>query len=99
MKILIQKSIYIYLCLLASLTFGQQSKNRESGPKISIGAYVAEQSDSLPLQSKDLLLNKLNQLITANGITNGAIGTRFILTPKINVLTKNIIAGPQPCMH
>jgi len=98
MKISIQNSVFIYLFLLVTLTYGQQSKSRESGPKISIGAYVADQADSLPLQSKDLLLNKLNQLITANGITNGAIGTRFILTPKINVLTKNIIAGP-PTMH
>lgn len=98
MKISIQNNVFIYLFLLVNLTYGQQSKSKENGPKISIGAYIAEQADSLPLQSKDLLLNKLNQLITANGITNGAIGTRFILTPKINVLTKNIIAGP-PTMH
>jgi hypothetical protein len=98
MKMSIQNSVFTCLFLLAAFAYGQQSKNRENGPKISIGAYVADQADSLPLQSKDLLLNKLNQLITANGITNGAIGTRFILTPKINVLTNNIIAGP-PTMH
>jgi hypothetical protein len=73
-------------------------KIEKADQKFQLGPYVAEQSDSLPLQSKDLLLNKLNQLITANGITNGAIGTRFILTPKINVLTKNILSGPQPCI-
>jgi hypothetical protein len=93
MKISIQNNVFTCLFLLAAIAFGQQTKSRENGPKISIGAYVAEQADSLPMQSKDLLLNKLNQLITANGITNGAIGTRFILTPKINVLTKDIIGG------
>lgn len=65
---------------------------------VSISAYVPEQSENIPAAARDLLLNKMNQLITQNGISNGPLGSRFIITPNVMVMTKDILPGPPP-MH
>ena len=63
---------------------------------VSISAYVPEQSENIPTAAREMLLNKMNQLITQNGISNGPLGSRFIITPNVMVMTKDILPGPPP---
>ncbi|HRH64687.1 MAG TPA: hypothetical protein PLU53_00165 [Bacteroidia bacterium] len=84
-----------FLFILHTHTIAGVSEERSG---ISMSGYVSEQIEGLPPISKDLLQNKLNQIVTQNGITNGPLGSRFIITPNINVMTKDILPGPPP-MH
>jgi len=43
-----------------------------------------------------MLLNKLNQIITNNGISDNGYNSRFIITPNITVLSKNVTATAPP---
>ena len=70
----------------------------EGAGSISMSGYVSDQIEGLPPISKSFLENKLGQIVTQNGITNGPLGSRFIITPNISVLTKDILPGPPP-MH
>lgn len=63
---------------------------------VSISAYMPDQVESVPAAAREMLMNKMNQLITQNGITNGPIGSRFIITPNVMVIDKNTIPGPPP---
>lgn len=62
--------------------------------QISLGAYIPEQGTGIPAAAREQLINKMNQLITQNGITNAPIGTRFIITPKVIETTRDIVPGP-----
>lgn len=61
--------------------------------RISIHAYVPE-SEEIPYESHKMLVSKLSQIISANGIADNENVVRFILTAKINVVSKDIVVGP-----
>jgi hypothetical protein len=46
------------------------------------------------LEAKNLLVTKLNQITSNNGISASQANPRFIITANVNVGTKDIIAGP-----
>jgi hypothetical protein len=81
--------------LLVSTSFAQSTTDLN---RIAISSYVSDQIEAFPAAAKDLLKNKLGQIVTQNGMTGGLIGSRFIITANVNVLTKDIIAGP-PAMN
>ncbi|MGN0047809.1 MAG: hypothetical protein ACI37U_02780 [Bacteroides sp.] len=50
--------------------------------------------EALSDEAAKLLQTKLLQIITANGVADNECITRFILTARINVLTKDVVPGP-----
>lgn len=60
---------------------------------ITIHAYVPEY-EGLPYEANKLLQSKLSQIITANGIADNENFVRFVLTAKVNVISKDIVPGP-----
>ena len=80
------------LALSAIFTVQAQNRLDDSG-RICIHAVVPK-SEALPSESAKLLESKLSQIITKNGIADNEYGVRFVLTAKVNVLSKDIVAGP-----
>ncbi|WP_179349241.1 hypothetical protein [Winogradskyella pacifica] len=80
--------------LLFSFSFGQNSlgKTDDLG-RVQISTYVSDQIDGLPGSAKNLLENKLNQIATVNGM-GGSKDSRFIITPNITLLFKEVLPGP-----
>lgn len=62
--------------------------------KISLMSYLPENTKNLPTNARELLLSKLNQITTQNGLGADGINKRFILTATINPISKDIISGP-----
>ena len=62
--------------------------------KLVLNTYVPDQVDEISADVKSLLQNKLNQIVAAKGIGGVTINPRFVILVKVNVLTKDIIAGP-----
>ncbi|EPR70697.1 hypothetical protein ADIWIN_3344 [Winogradskyella psychrotolerans RS-3] len=91
MKYYLNTLIFI---LLFSFSFGQNSlgKTDDLG-RIQISTYVSDQIDGLPGSAKNLLENKLNQIATMNGM-GGSQNSRFIITPNITLLFKEVLPGP-----
>ncbi|MFC0518665.1 hypothetical protein ACFFGT_30905 [Mucilaginibacter angelicae] len=58
--------------------------------RIILAAYVPTQVENIPEGAKNMLLNKLNQLITAGGMGGSAYNQRFIITANTVVVTKDI---------
>ncbi len=88
--------IYIITLLVITNLVAQNNKINYDG--ILLGAYIPEQVENIPAVAKRMFINKLGQLITQNGISDDVNNSRFILTPNVTVLTKNITAT-APIMH
>lgn len=63
---------------------------------IYLGANIPEQAEDIPSNSKSLFVNKLGQIITKNGVSDDLNNSRFILVPKVSVITKNITPTAPP---
>ena len=90
------KQIQFILVLIAfsfsTIVNAQNELNDYS--KLVLNTFVPEQVDGISADVKSLLENKLNQITTAKGIGGNTINPRFVIFVKVNVLSKDIIAGP-----
>ncbi|GAA4895697.1 hypothetical protein GCM10023311_20560 [Flaviramulus aquimarinus] len=80
--------------LISSITLVAQDDINYDG--IFIGAYVPLQIESIPQSAKKMLGNKLTQMITNKGIGDNSFNSRFIITPNVMVLSKDIVASAPP---
>ncbi len=88
-----KKVIYILLFLVVNSLLAQE-KTSNSG--ISLAAYVPRQVEGIPASAKRMLLNRLTQVITKNGISENVYNSRFILAPNVSVLSKDITPTAPP---
>jgi hypothetical protein len=61
--------------------------------RIVLNAYISPNAN-IPIEARLQLENKLSQIATSNGVGGSDANPRFIITAKVNVLTKDIIPGP-----
>ncbi|BAO76878.1 hypothetical protein [Winogradskyella sp. PG-2] len=87
-----KKIIYIFLFSVTTVLFAQENDNG-----ITLGSYIPEQAEGIPSYAQNMLINKLGRIITENGISDNVYNSRFIITPNITVLSKNI-TGTAPTM-
>ena len=81
--------LYLFVLLLATYVHAETS---DVG-RVTIKAYMPDR-ENIPPESKKLIQTKLSQLITENGIADNDAFNRFVLTAKVNVVSKDIVAGP-----
>lgn len=87
-----KRIIAVLIITIAAITASAQVKLDDFG-RIVLNTYLPD-SIALPVEAKNLLLTKLNQITSNNGIGGSLANPRFIITANINVGTKDIIAGP-----
>lgn len=84
------------ICLLAftviTITSSAQLKLDDFG-RVILNSYLPD-NINLPSEAKSLLITKLNQIASNNGMGGSQANPRFIITANVNVGTKDIIAGP-----
>jgi hypothetical protein len=84
----------LILLLFTSFSFGQNSAGKTDDlARVQLSTFVSEQIDGLPSAAKNLLKNKLNKIVTMNGL-GGTQNSRFIITPNISVLFQEVLPGP-----
>jgi hypothetical protein len=82
------------LLFCVSISLGQNNAGKtDDSARIQLSTFVSEQIDGLPSAAKNLLKNKLNKIVTMNGL-GGATNSRFIITPNISVLFQEVLPGP-----
>jgi len=70
----------------------------DDNARIVLNAFVSDQVEGLTASVKANLTNKLNQIASENGLSGSSWNPRFILTPNVVVLTKDITPTAPP-MH
>ena len=85
-----KKLIVSLICLcVASVAWAQEKT-------ISIYVYIPEQSETIPQPIMDYLSNSLTTSVTTNGLAaQNEYLTQFLLLPKVNIVTKNVLATTQ----
>lgn len=86
------KRFLFYLMISYAMITNAQTTLDDIG-RITIQAYVPE-TESLPQEAAKLLQTRLSQIISSNGIADNEYCERFVLTAKVNILTKDIVPGP-----
>ncbi len=69
---------------------------QENDNGITLGTYISEQSEGIPAHARNMLKDKLRLIIIKNGISDNIYNSRFIITPNITVLSKNITGTAPP---
>ena len=84
------------LIILAAVIFSNSvfCQTQSDVSRIVLNAAVIDKENKLPEEAKNQLIAKLNQVTTENGVGGNALSARFVIAAKINVLSKDIIAGP-----
>ena len=88
-----KRLVYI-IFFVATTVVAQEKKNNNDG--ITLAAYVPQQIENVPAGARKMLLNRLTQVITKNGIGNNVYNSRFVLAPNVEVLSKDITATAPP---
>jgi predicted Rdx family selenoprotein len=87
-----KKIISVLVLTVVAFTSYAQVKLDDFG-RIVLNTYLPD-NISLPSEAKNLLITKLNQIASNNGMGGSQANPRFIITANVNVGTKDIIAGP-----
>jgi hypothetical protein len=87
-----KKIISALILSVAAITINAQAKLDDFG-RIVLNTYLPD-SLAIPTEAKNLLITKLNQIKSNNGMGGSQANPRFIITANVNVGTKDIIAGP-----
>ena len=90
----------ILLSLLMIIGYNAYTQNAlgksDDAARITLAAYVPQQIDKMPDAARSILANKLNKIVTQNGMGGAANNERFIITANVNVISKDLTATAPP---
>lgn len=87
-----KNKILVIVFLYTTLYTNSQVNTNDFG-RIIINTHVIDDV-GIPNEAKSYLVTKLDQITSNNGLGGNQINPRFIITAKVNIGTKDIIAGP-----
>ncbi|MEB0248867.1 MULTISPECIES: hypothetical protein [unclassified Mucilaginibacter] len=89
----------IITCMSLLIVVGSYAQKRPAPSndrgKVTLAAYIPDQVEGLPDAARNMLGNKLNQIISQNGF-GGDEGQRFIITSNIVVASKDMLSTAPP---
>lgn len=81
----------VFLIFVYNSAFAQ-NKADDIG-RLKLAPVILPQASNIPLEASSLLIDKLNQLVSDNGMSADVYNTRFIITPNISIVSKEILGG------
>jgi hypothetical protein len=87
-----KKIVATLILTITAFCCNAQAKLDDFG-RIVLNTYLPEKL-AIPAEARDLLITKLNQIASNNGMGGSQVNPRFIITANVNVGTKDLIAGP-----
>ncbi|WP_347374260.1 hypothetical protein [Aequorivita sp. Q41] len=87
------KKIFFTICLLFAVVIGT-AQNSDSN--IALGTYIPYEMAQVPASARQILETKLGQMVTKNGISDVSYNSRFIITPNVSVMSKDVLAAAPP---
>jgi hypothetical protein len=86
------KKFIFTFCLLGVLV-GTAQNNVSN---IALGTYIPYEMAAVPQEARQILETKLGQMVTKNGISDVSYNSRFIITPNVAVMSKDVIGSAPP---
>jgi hypothetical protein len=89
--------LFSLLIIVGFSAFAQSTDGKMSDKsRLALAVWVPDQIENMPVAAKKNLENKLNQIITANGMGGDAMNTRFIISANVTVTTKDLTPTAPP---
>jgi hypothetical protein len=86
------KYLCVYVVILANYTIAQSDTSSKQDYKmVAISAYVPSDIGGLNQSAQTALKNRLDRIITKNGLSSSNYNNRFILTAKVQKISSNKI--------
>ena len=80
--------------LIISLgNFFSAQVNQDDFNRIKIAPVILPQASSIPTEAYSFLIDKMNQIVSNNGMTSNRSGSRFIITPNVAIISKEVTGG------
>lgn len=89
-------TIALLLFFITNSFCQNNEKKADDYQRIIINSYVPNQTEGVSASVKNILKNKMDQIITAHGLGAASHSSQFIITPNIVVLTKDITPTAPP---
>ena len=86
-KILITITLTV---IITNVLAQNTSEKTDDFGRIVLSAYIPQQEDDIKEAARNVLTNKINQIITNQGFGGETFNERFIITPNITVLSKDL---------
>ncbi len=87
------KKIYFILGLFF-VVVTNTAQNSDSN--IALGTYIPNEMEQIPAAARQILETKLGQMVTKNGISDVSYNSRFIITPNVSVMSKDVVGTAPP---
>jgi hypothetical protein len=84
---------YVLLILLITGIFNAGAQTADDFGRIALRSDVSSVA-KISEETKSILTTKLNQIATNYGIAASEVNPRFVITAKIDVISKDIVPGP-----
>jgi hypothetical protein len=92
-----KKIIFFFIALLTfTRSYAQNTGLADDMEKIVLGVYVPAQVDKMPEIARSILVNKLSQIATQNGMGGNGSYQRFIITANVVVINKDLTSTAPP---
>jgi hypothetical protein len=87
--------IFSIVLWMASMPLGN-SMIQDDSSRLIISTYLPVELAHVPMGSRTNLETKLNQIVSSNGFGGRSLNPRFIITPRINILSKEVTPTVPP---
>lgn len=95
MKQLYKSLLLVIFTISVECGYSQNTLSKtDDFTRISLTPVVSDQAEEFPESAYGLLNNKMQEIVTGNGLGGNSISPRFLITANINVVTKDVIPGP-----
>lgn len=88
------KNIIYIVLLVVTTSVAQQSSSDISN--MALGTYIPNDISQMPSSARNILNTKLGQIITKNGINDASYNSRFIITPNVSIMSKDVLPTAPP---
>ena len=86
--------VIITVLFFTSSTYAQNALNKtDDAGRIVLNTYIPEDGNIKPAAFK-IFETRLNAITSANGLGGSGMFQRFVISGKVNELSKNIVVGP-----
>lgn len=89
------KNLFLYVTvLILSLSQSMFAQvNQDDFNRIKLAPVILPQASAIPAEAHSFLVDKMNQIVSNNGMTSNTGGSRFIITPNVSVVSKEVTGG------
>jgi len=86
-----KKIVFLFLAFAPFLGITQNNEGAAADyDRLALDVFIPEQVESIPDHAKSLLTSKLTNAITEKGMAGAGVSPRFLVTAKMELLTKDI---------